>query len=260
MSHNIVHAPLHRPQKLLEVGCGTGNVCRQLAQRFPDATVLGVDITPVPTFSNTPQNISYIAGDIKQVARSDERFMDGDLDYIFGRFLLGGMTAWPAYIRQMASLLRPGGYLEMHEAAFRLYKCSSATPRLPRDDDPVISADWPWLRVLRRGGEQLGLDMDIGANAQRYMREAGLVDVEVKKYALPFGTWMADEKPETSRFGAELGESCREAIGEYVLPGATRGLGIGEEEMRRLKEECKQCLENEEGKYWWLYVTVGKKA
>ena len=260
LSHKIVHAPLHRPQKILEVGCGTGHVCRQLAQQFPDATVLGVDLTPVPPCSNTPQNISYITGDIKQVAQSDERLMNGDLDYIFGRFLIAGMTSWPGYIRQMATLLRPGGYFEMHEVSYRLYKCSSATPRVPSDEDPAIGADWPWQRALLRGEEQLGLDTDIGPNVQRYMKDAGLVDIEVKKYVMPFGTWMVDEKPETRRLGAELGESCREVMGEYVLPGVTRGLGIGEEDMRRLKEECKHCFESEEGKYWWFYVTVGRKV
>ena len=153
MSHKIVHAPLHEPQKILEVGCGTGNVCRQLAQQFPDATVLGVDITPVPPFANTPPNISYIQGDIKQVASSDQRLISGDLDYIYERLLISGMTSWPSHIRQMATLLRSGGYLEMHEAACRWYKCSSASPLVPNDDDRMISADWPWFDTVRRGAE-----------------------------------------------------------------------------------------------------------
>ena len=260
MAQKIVHAPLHRPRKILEVGCGTGNVCRQLAQQFPDSTVLGVDITPVPPFSKTPQNISYITGDIKQLAGSDRRLSYGDLDYIYGRLLLGGMTSWPTYIRQMTTLLRPGGYLEIHEMACRMYRCSPASPRVPSDDDPVIGADWPWQQALYRGAEQLGLDIDIGTNAQRYMKDTGLVDVQVKKYVLPFGTWMADQRPETRRLGSQQGGIFREVFTGSILPGITRGLGIGQEDMRRMKEECWRCLGNEVGKYWCFYVTVGRKV
>lgn len=260
MSQKIVHAPLHEPQKILEVGCGTGNVCRQLAQQYPEATVLGVDITPVPPFANTPPNISYIKGDIKQVASSDPRLISGDLDYIYERLLISGMTSWPSHIRKMAALLRSGGYLEMHEAACRWYKCSSASPLVPHDDDHEISADWPWWATVLRGAEQLGLDFDIGCNAQRYMRDAGLVDVVVKRYVVPLGTWLAGERPETRSLGAQQGESLREVFMDHVLPGVTRGLGIAAEDMRRMREESRRCLENGEGKYWYFYVTVGRKV
>ncbi|KAL8782672.1 MAG: hypothetical protein Q9195_009602 [Heterodermia aff. obscurata] len=253
MSQKIIHAPLHHPQKILEVGCGTGNVCRQLAQQFPSATILGVDITPVPPFPNTPPNISYITGDIRQVAASDQRLKNGALDYIFGRLLLGGMTSWPTYIRQMTALLREGGYLEMQEMACGVYKCSSA---VPSDDDELISEDWDWYRAVRQGTEQLGLDFDVGCHAQRYMREAGLVDVVQKRYVLPFGTWLGGE---TRRLGQQQGEVFRAVFTNSILPGVTRGLGIAERDMRRMKEECWRCLGNEEGKYWYFYVTVGRK-
>ena len=258
MSQKIVHAPLYCPQKLLDVGCGTGNVCRHLAQRYPNSEIYGVDITPVPRAPSTPSNISYITGDIKQLAGSNPRL--DTLDYIYQRLLICGMTGWPAYIRQMASLLRSGGYLEIHDYAERWYKCSAASPRVPGDEDPLISADWRWMQAMRRGAEQLGLDLDIGLNAQRYMREAGLVEVQVWKYVVPFGTWFAGEKPETKRIGEHQEGSMGAVFSESILPGVTRQLGVGNEEMRELKEECRRCLEGEEGKYWWFYVTVGRKA
>ncbi|KAL8828362.1 MAG: hypothetical protein Q9191_002632 [Dirinaria sp. TL-2023a] len=260
MRGNIVHAPLHEPQKLLDVGCGTGIVCRQMAQQYPSSTVYGVDISDVPPFNGTPANVEYITGDIKHVAESDDqRIGEGKLDYIYQRLLICGMTDWPGYIRQMIKLLNPGGYLEIHDYAEIWYKdrqyCSG-----DEQEDKNLSKDWGWQHEMRRGAKQLGLDLDVGLNAEKYMRDAGLVDVHVVKYHVPFGDWLVDEKPETRKIGKEQVRSMGKVFSESILPGVTRKLSIGEQEMKELKEQCRQTLSEEAGKYWLLYVVWGRKV
>lgn len=150
----------------------------------------------------------------------------------------------------------------MHEGTCRWYMCSAASspPGVPRDDDHMVSADWRWHGAVRQGAERLGLDIDVGRNALRYMQEAGLVDVVVRRYVLAVGTWFAGERPETRRIGEHQAVNLGKAFSEFFLPGVTRELGIGDEEMRGLQEECRRCLAGEEGKYWWFYVTVGRKV
>ena len=109
---------------------------------------------------------------------------------------------------------------------------------------------------MRRGAAQLGLHLDIGLNSKDYMQKAGLVDVKVKKYKVPSGTWMGDERPETRRIGAH---DYRTIFSESMLPGVTRNLGLGEAEMEELKEEGRRTLGGEKAKYWLVYVTVGRK-
>ncbi|KAL8947787.1 MAG: hypothetical protein Q9222_005972 [Ikaeria aurantiellina] len=262
MNNKIVYAPLENPKRLLDVGCGTGNSSCRLAQQYPSATVYGVDISPVPSFSKAPSNLEYVTGDIKRLASNDggdERINRGDFDYIYQSLLICGMTDWPGYLRQMILLLKPGGYLEMHEVAETWYKTSSSSSSLPNREDPIISHDWKWMQAMRRGAEQLGLDTDIGINAEQYMKDAGLADVQVAKYPVPFGTWMAEEKPETKKIGGLQDPNMGVAFSNNILPGVTRTLGIGEEEMGRLKEECRRCLAEEKGKYWWFYSIVGRK-
>ena len=256
MHGKINHAPLHNPAKILDVGCGTGIVCRQIAQDYPTATVYGIDISNVPPFPDTPTNVEYITGDIKQLVESgDPRFKGGSFDYVFQRLLICGMTNWPGYIGQMVQLLRPGGYLEIQDYDYRWYKEGPS-----EGSEQVIGSDWKWTYPLRRGASQLGLDLDIGSNAKQYMENAGLVDVQVVKYKVPFGTWMADGKPETRKIGEHQVPNMANVISEHVLPGVTRELNIPEEEMRELKEECRRCLGEEEGKFWWFYVVWGRKA
>ena len=258
MKGKIIHAPLKSPAKILDVGCGTGIVTRHLASIYPSATVYGVDLSPVPpnkasdAIPSTPPNVEYIVGDIRKLAQEDERLKAGNFDCIFQRLLVCGMTHWPSYISQMAALLRPGGgWLEIHDYAERAYDA--------HDSDRLISDDWKWLRAMRRGAAQLDLDLDIGLHAEKYMREAGLADVTVQKYMAPFGTWLADEKPETRKIGINNDQDLGHVFSESILPGVTRKLGLAESEVDELKGECRRCLKAEEGKYWLFYVTTGRK-
>lgn len=174
MQSRIVHAPLSNPHKIIDVGCGTGIVTRQLARTYPTARVHGVDISPVPdTNDPTPPNVNYVLGDIRTLCPAVElphvkTFEQKSTDYIFQRLLIYGMTHWQRYIQQMARLLRLGGWIEVHDYAAVWYR-----------DGIVISEDWQWLRAMRRGAEILGLDLDIGLNAKQYLENAGFVDVAV---------------------------------------------------------------------------------
>ena len=257
MKGKIIHAPLESPTKILDVGCGTGIVTRHLGSAYPSASVYGVDISPVPpatasgAVSKTPPNVEFIVGDIRKLAGDDRRLKAGMFDCIFQRLLICGMIDWQSYISQMTTLLRPGGWLEIHDYAEFWFNT--------KDSDRAISAGWKWQHAIRRGAAQLGLDLDIGLHAEEYMRAAGLVDVKVEKYFVPIGTWMADERPETRRIGAHQDQDLGPVFSETILPGVTRKLGLGKAEMEELKDECRRCLKGEEGKYCWFYVTVGRK-
>lgn len=258
MKGKIVHSPLTNPTKILDVGCGTGIVTRHLGSLYPSAAVYGIDISPVPptdasdAVPNTPPNVEYVVGDIRRLADEDERLKAGNFDCIFQRLLICGMTQWQSYISQIAALLCLGGWLEIHDYAHVWYNA--------KEPDRIISRGWKWQHEIRRGAAQLGLDLDIGLHAASYMRKAGLVDVTVEKYMVPYGTWLAAAKPETGRIGANHARDMGPVFSENMLPGITRGLDLGEKEMEELKGECRRCLEGEEGKYWWFMVTVGRKV
>ena len=124
----------------------------------------------------------------------------------------------------------------------------------------ICSQDWKWLNVMRQGAGQLGLDPDCGFNAREYMVRAGMVDVEVFRYVVPYGTWMAEERPETRSMGQQEGAIMGALFSEHILPGITRRLGLEASELGALQEECVRCLAAEEGKYCYFYVTIGRKG
>ena len=252
MHNRIIHAPLLDPHRLLDIGCGTGAVTYHLGATYPAASsIYGLDISPVPHIQRhvpPAPNIAYIQGDVKKLAQTDERFPAGGFDYIFSRLLICGMTDWWGYMRDtVVPLLKPGGWVEVQDLDYVWYKHGR-----------VCSAEWDWLEAIREGARKKGLDLNCGSNAAEYMREAGLVDVSVVRYRAPFGTWAAEERPESRRIGVVQARDLPPLYG-FIVPSMVEGLGLGREEVAGLVRESQGCLQGEEGKEWIFYVTVGRR-
>lgn len=58
--------PLEHPDVVYDVGCGSGNVTRLLADRWPDADVAGMDNSPdmLERAASTPSRVRWIEGDL----------------------------------------------------------------------------------------------------------------------------------------------------------------------------------------------------
>ncbi|MCJ1377794.1 hypothetical protein MMC17_000890 [Xylographa soralifera] len=247
MHGQVIQTPLTNPSRILDVGCGTGVVTCALGSLFPHATVYGVDLSPVPA-RPTPPNVTFIQGDIRKLAGHDPRFAPASFDFVFNRLLVCGITDWPAYVRAVAGLLRPGGWAEMQDLNYAHYR-----------NGRLCSADWAWMQAVYRGAAHKGLDVECGSHIRGYMEAAGLVDVRVREFRIPYGTWEAGERPETRHIGEH---TAREnwILYYHMIPRLVEGLGYEQEEVERLRSRVREDLGPEEGKDWVFYVTRGRKA
>jgi len=125
-------------------------------------------------------------------------------------------------------------------------------------DGKVCTADWAWLRAMREVAPRRGWDIECGRNIAGYMKDAGLVDVTVREFRVPYGTWAVGERPETKRIGEH---SARENPGLYhfMIERMLEGEGYGREEIRAFQRESGRCHAAEVGKEWVFYVTMGRK-
>jgi malonyl-CoA O-methyltransferase len=98
-----------QPQVVLDMGCGPGNGSRVLAQRYPQAQVLGLDwaqaMLAQPGFEQAPQ-VSRLCADMRRLplaARS--------VDLLFSSLALQWASDLPALFSEVRRVLRPGGLL-----------------------------------------------------------------------------------------------------------------------------------------------------
>lgn len=56
---------------ILEAGCGTGYLCRLIAQKNPSARIAGIDINPP---QNGAANLSFMAGSVENIPYPDKSF------------------------------------------------------------------------------------------------------------------------------------------------------------------------------------------
>jgi ubiquinone/menaquinone biosynthesis C-methylase UbiE len=250
LGNRIIRAPLHEPSLILDIGCGTGPVTRELGRLYSSAaSIYGIDLSPVPasSFDSSTPNVSFIAGDARKLMGSDPRMLFGTADFVFNRLLLCGMTDWPGYVRDVYRMVKPGGWVEMQDFEEMFYLRG-----VMLEDE----AGWRWLKEFRRGAKAKGMDLDCGRNIKKYMVDAGFVDVDAKQFQVPF--WEDGDRPETKKM-SQLEIDDPDGFWWHAIPRMVEGLGFKDEDVKDMQNAMKRCVAEEEGKYMVFWTTVGRK-
>ncbi|EMC93803.1 hypothetical protein BAUCODRAFT_44490, partial [Baudoinia panamericana UAMH 10762] len=164
MHGTLIHSRIQSPRKILDIGCGTGAVSVHLAERFPNAEVVGIDISPVPDVHARPSNLSYRQGNILD--------LPGEWNFIFSRLLLAGMHDWPRYVGTMYRLLSPGEWAELQDVSVCVFDA--------QEND--ISADWKYMIATMQSIGKLGMDGRIGIHLPEYVRDCGFIEIQIKHF------------------------------------------------------------------------------
>lgn len=117
-----------------------------------------------------------------------------------------------------------------------------------------------WRVVWHNMMRARGLEPRIGTLLGSYLENAGLEDVQVERYVLPFGTW--EGMTEAQRRMAPI----HEAFVRDDAPDLIRKLGnvgsMSSEEVGKVIEDLKAFVGRFHGnrEHGWIYVVYGKKA
>lgn len=125
---------------VIDLGCGTGELTRQLADLLPDSDVVGVD--------SSPEMLAKAAA----VARPGLRFEQGRIedvggawDLIFSHAALQWVDDHAALMPRLFGLLNPGGQLAVQMPSNHMH-FSHATARELVAEEPFASALGGWSR------------------------------------------------------------------------------------------------------------------
>ncbi|OCK73237.1 methyltransferase family protein [Lepidopterella palustris CBS 459.81] len=185
LDNKLFLAPIgSNPQKVLDVGTGTGIWAIDFADQFPSAEVIGTDLSPIqPTF--VPPNLRFELDD----AQLDWTYPHNAFDYIHIRCLMGSIDDWPKLYGQAFKALKPGGWIEDLEFSIQF-----------KSDDGSIGSDHvmaKWSRIFLEAGEKMGKTFRIADRAKEYITAEGFINVVEKKYKIPIGNWSTEPKFKT---------------------------------------------------------------
>ncbi|KAK5653053.1 hypothetical protein OQA88_9339 [Cercophora sp. LCS_1] len=170
-------------QKVLDVGTGTGLWAIDFADKYPSAEVIGTDLSPIqPTW--IPPNLSFQIDDCTQ----EWTFPENTFDFIHIRWLFGSIKDWEALYREAYRSLKPGGWIESHEASTQF-----------RSDDGSVNektAMGQFGRFFAEGGAKMGRSMTIVEDGVQCkgIEAAGFVNIQEQNFKSPLGSWPSDPK------------------------------------------------------------------
>lgn len=206
-------APLSKPRTILDVGCGTGIWCKEMAQQFPLAQVCGVDLESVkehPTYQ-------FLQADV----------LDGlpihknTFDFVHQRLFLASAipaSRWVEELKELLRVTRPGGWVEVAEVGIEGTNLGPLTRQF---------FDWGVNASLLRG-----LDARQVPYLDHYLRSAGGRNVNVWSVNVPMHT-------HASRIGIMMQMNLTSAF------AALKGLYLSRGESESAFEQLLQQLPQE---------------
>ncbi|TVY22184.1 putative methyltransferase [Lachnellula hyalina] len=232
---NVKHA--------LDIGTGTGIWAIEFAEQFPQAKVIGTDLSPIqPEF--VPPNLSFEVDDV-----DDDWVYTHPFDYIHGRLMVFGFLDPLAVFRKAFNALSPGGYFEMQDlcSPIRSFDHSLDGSAMIRTSNLIIEAC-----------QKRGIDLTVPKRYKEMMQSVGFVDVKEVIVEWPIGTWAKSEFHK--RIGAWFKKDMEVGAEGIIMGLFTRLLGMSKEDVMIIVEDVKKEMNDSSiHAYEPFYVVYGKK-
>ena len=191
---HLPHTLRGRPfQKILDLGCGSGRWALDMAYYYPDAEIVGVDISSTL--------VEYAQARAKTMNRHNVKFipfdaLEGNLselgrgiyDLVNLRFAVGwvrGLERWTKLLQRCHHLNTPGGYTMVTEGE----GLSTDSPALHRLHEIIVQA----LRLGGYGFPSSRQDLGMAAQLGTVLYASGFSRVAVEGGAINFSFYNPEE-------------------------------------------------------------------
>jgi SAM-dependent methyltransferase len=156
--------------RILDVGCGTGEVVPPLLELLPRASLVGVDLDE-PHLERARQKCSRFGGraSFKRGDALELPFGDAQFDLVVSRHLIQALPDAGKAVREMVRVLKPGGRLHVLAEDYGMLWCH------PTESD----ADNFWQVLPQRFAAAVGCDNHIGRKMFTVLTDLGLRDIAV---------------------------------------------------------------------------------
>ncbi|KAI8651181.1 hypothetical protein NCS55_01361500 [Fusarium keratoplasticum] len=189
----LFFAPVgNNPQKVLDLGTGTGSWAIEVADMYPSASVVGVDLSPIQPLW-VPPNLKFVVDDI------EDSWMLGDgYDFVHMRCISPWLKDQSTVLQQAHEHLNPGGWIEIQELDARAHCDDGSLP-----PDSSLSKFFDTAEAAVRS---FGMNFRAGERLGEPLQKAGFINVGCIVLKVPIGAWAKDQKLRL------IGLYCRTAV------------------------------------------------
>ena len=159
--------------RILDLGCGTGEITRRLGAAYPHAQLVGVDILEGNLAlarrdsADFGARITYAQGDAFALD-----FADGVFDLVVCRHMSQAVPDFPLVLAEITRVLRSGGWLHLLSEDYGMLHM----PVVSREDGP-FDPDVFWNRNAVAYLDSIGCDGRVGRHSPTLLEQAGYRDI-----------------------------------------------------------------------------------
>lgn len=231
---------MSKVKRALDLGTGTGVWAIEFGDEYPNVEVTGVDISPIqPAF--TSPNVKFEVDDVEKPWTWPYKF-----DFIFCRQLQCALRDWPALMRQTYDNLAPGGWVEFEDYDLQ----AKGWDHTVKDDDaPIV-----WDQLLIKACKQIGIEASPGEKLEKWVKEAGFVNVTHRVFKMPMNVWASD--PLFKKIGGLMLINGLEGLEGFSLRLLCGVLGWTEAEVHLFLVDVRKKLKDRNWHGYWDYHVV----
>lgn len=156
---------------ILDLGCGTGEITRRLALRYPQAELLGIDI--LASNLDIARRESEVLGRRVRYEQGDAfnlRCEDAGFDLVTCRHMSQAVPDFQQVLEEIGRVLKPGGWLHLLAEDYAML-------HFPVPDPPAFDPDVFWNANALAYLQGIGCDGRGGRHAPALLASSGYLDI-----------------------------------------------------------------------------------